>query len=140
MLPILAAPIAAKAIGFLSAPKTLVVLFVAGVTLSGWAMYWARGKRIDYLRATVAAAQAETAQYQAAYEHLAAVAVECNRATIALEARARETQAAAAQALSRARAAAATYQQQADALRAASAPPERSCAAAAGEIRKGLRP
>lgn len=138
MIP-LAAPLVAKAIGFFTAPKTLVAILVIGVALSGWALAWGRGKRIESLRATVAAEQAKAAEYQSAYEHLAVVVTECARAGQALEAATRNAHREALQAVAKAQAAAQTYKQQAEALRAAVAPPERSCEAADRLVVETLR-
>lgn len=140
MLPLAVAPLAAKAIGFLTSPRVLVVVLIVSVTTSGWALAWGRGKRIDSLRANVAAAQARAAEFESAYERLAGVVRDCDRATVAMEAAARKAQAEAAQAAAKARVVARTYQEQAEALRRASAPPERSCEAAASLIRGGLKP
>lgn len=139
MIPILAAPLAARALSFFTSPKTLVVLLVVGVTLSGWAIAWGRGKRIESLKATVAAEQAKVAEYESAYTRLAAVVQECNRAAVALDATARKAQQEAASAVARARSLARTYEAQAEALRAAVAPPERTCEAADALVRETLR-
>jgi hypothetical protein len=139
MLPLAAAPLVAKAIGFFTSPRTLAVILVIGITVSGWAIAWGRGKRIESLKATVAAAQARAAEFEDAYNHLAGVVVQCNQATIAMETAARESQEAALQAIAKARAVSAPLRQQAGELRAAVAPSERSCEAADRLILESLR-
>jgi hypothetical protein len=117
----------------------LVVILVIGITVSGWAIAWGRGKRIDTLKATVAAAQARAAEFEDAYNHLAVVVVQCNQATVAMEAAAQDVQESARQAVAKARTVAAPLRQQAGELRAAVAPPERSCEAADRLVLESLR-
>lgn len=131
--------IPAPLLAFLASPKFLVGVLVVGITASGWAIAWGRGKRIDSLKATVAAEQAKVEQYRSAYEHLAVVVTECNRATQALETSTRNAQREAAAAVAKAREAARTYVEQAEQLRRAVAPPERSCDAADRVVVETLR-
>lgn len=125
-------------IELVGSPRALIALAVAGAIGAGWGLAWALGKRIEHLKASVAAIETERDQFEQAYKKVAAAAVECSQATQRAKAAAEKTQAEAAQAIARARETARTYAEQADALRRATSPPERSCEAALDLVRKEL--
>jgi hypothetical protein len=94
---------------------------------------WQLRARLDVAHGRIAVLEISVQQYAGVISEQAAAVERWIAATETAVTEGQERAAAA-------RAAAATYREQAEALRAPVAPPERSAAAAVVEIRKGLRP